>query len=266
MRATGITLTLAVVALCTGAAEAGKVKSAIFGGLFSTKSQPGAAGKHHGHTHSDQAELAEFLTKLGYAKYASQEFLAKMDEALAADSIDDMVDLLDEEDFAEVGISKDDAQHISEAATKEMLRRFLASVPEAPGSPQGAFEPYLEKLLAANYDDPDDVADLEEDEGVELGLKPEQVKHLVTWADEFEGRATLKFLMSTYQSPNGGPSPFATEAQWKPVMEKIVQAGVRSLVDLGRLGANDVPGVSAEIMSKLIEDPRVVAARGKQEL
>lgn len=258
----GTPLLLALLALSAGAGEAGKVKNAIFGGLFNAKH----AKHHHAVTDAEQAELAEWLTGLGYAKYASKEFIGKLDEELAADSISDMVDLMDDDEYAEVGMRKEDAEAISKAATREMLKRFLASVPAAPGSPAGTYAPYLDKLLAANYDDPDDIADLEEDEGVQIGLTSEQVAHLVTWADEFEGRETLRFLLTTYRPPDAGPNPFAADAVWKPMMESLVKAGVRSIVDLGRLSAADVPAVKAEDMAKLLSDPRVVASRGKQEL
>lgn len=110
------------------------------------------------------------------------------------------------------------------------------------------------------------MTDLTTYEGVQIGLTSEQVAHLVTWADEFEGRETLRFLLTTYRPPDAGPNPFAADAVWKPMMESLVKAGVRSIVDLGRLSAADVPAVKAEDMAKLLSDPRVVASRGKQEL
>lgn len=164
----------------------GKVKQALFGSLFGSK-------KEHMHADSsladaEQAELIEFLRANGFGKYAGKDFIEKLDEELAYDSIEDMTTLVADDDYKEIGMPHDDAVQIQKLARREMLKRFLASVPVPKGEESGLFSQHHESLITAGYDEPDDVADLEEDEAERMGISLEHAKILTTYAEEYEAR------------------------------------------------------------------------------
>lgn len=85
--------------------------------------------EHIPHTPAEKAELVKFLVDLGYVQYATPEFISKMD-ALGYDSIEDLPNLAEEDDYEELGMPEKHAEKIQEAALKELLRRFLAAIPE----------------------------------------------------------------------------------------------------------------------------------------
>ena len=62
----------------------GRVKNAIFGGIFGGSHKIDADI----HTDADQAELIAFLRENGFGKYATEEYIAKLDDVLAYDSIE----------------------------------------------------------------------------------------------------------------------------------------------------------------------------------
>ena len=252
-----------VIALVADVAQAGKVKQALFSGVFGSSSK--SAGERPVHTDAEQEELVQFLTDLGYAKYATKEFIEKLDDELACDSIEDLTYLIEDDDYRDIGMDKADAEFIENAARKEILRRFLLSVPVPQGEPSDVFVKLLDRLIEAGYEEPDDVADLEEDESDEVGIKKEHIKILVKYADEYEGRELYRALLTTYQPVTADAvNPFASESVWRPLMEKLVAAGLRTLDDVG--SATEVPGVSAADLSLLRNDPRVQAHMTKQEL
>ena len=86
-------------------------------------------GAHISHTPAEHAELVKFLVDLGYVQYATPEFVRKMDE-LGYDSIEDLPNLADDEAYEELAMPEKHAEKIQEAALKELLRRFLAAIPE----------------------------------------------------------------------------------------------------------------------------------------
>ena len=85
--------------------------------------------EHISHTPAERAELVKFLVDLGYVQYATPEFVSKMDE-LGYDSIEDLPNLAEEEAYEELAMPEKHAEKIQEAALKELLRRFLAAIPE----------------------------------------------------------------------------------------------------------------------------------------
>jgi hypothetical protein len=85
--------------------------------------------EHIPHTPAEKAELEKFLVDLGYVQYATPEFVTMMD-ALGYDSIEDLPNLAEEDDYEELGMPEKHAEKIQEAALKELLRRFLAAIPE----------------------------------------------------------------------------------------------------------------------------------------
>ena len=89
----------------------------------------GKPREHIPHTPAEKAELVKFLVDLGYVQYATPEFISKMD-ALGYDSIEDLPNLAQEDDYEELGMPEKHAEKIEEAALKELLRRFLAAIPE----------------------------------------------------------------------------------------------------------------------------------------
>ena len=239
--------------------EAGKVKSALFNMFGKGKDPKSADG-----IDADQQELMEWLQANGFAEFASKEWIDRFDEDLAYDSIEDLTHLVADDDYTELGIEKPVALKLQEAARKHMLKRFLAAVPLPPGAAPGFFDHLLEPLIAAGYDEPDDVADLEEDEAVGLGVKKEHHKALTSYADEYEARELMHVILVTYQAAEEQPNPFADEAVWRPIVNALVKAGVRSLADVSQLSSPE--GITKEHLTLLKNDPRVLQHASKQEL
>merc|ERR1711988_1899373 len=244
-------------------AEGGRVKQALFGSLFGSKKE---------HTHADnavadaeQAELVEFLRANGFGKYASKDYIARLDDELAYDSIEDMTHLVADDDYTEIDMPREDALQIQKLARREMLKRFLASVPLPEGGPPGLFDKHLEALIAAGYDEPDDVADLEEDEAERMGITLDHAKILTKYAEEYESRLLLHIIVTTLTNA-AGATPYSSEAAWRPLVDALVKAGVRSLSDLVQLTSAGVPGIATEDLVALQNDPRVQRHSQKQEL
>jgi len=253
---------LTLVAVLSSA-EGGRVKQALFGSLFSSKTQ---------HTHADaaaadaeQAELVDFLRANGFGKYASKDFIERLDDELAYDSIEDMTHLVADDDYAEIGMPHDDAMQIQKLARREMLKRFLASVPLPEGAAPGLFGKHLDALIIAGYDEPDDVADLEEDEAKQMGITMDHVKILVSYAEEYETRLLLHVILTTHVDANSR-TPYSAEASWRPIVDSLVKAGVRSLTDLAQLASADVSGLAVHDLVAIQNDPRVLQHTHKQEL
>lgn len=246
-----------------GVVGAGRVKQALFGSLFgSTKEHTHANGAI---ADAEQAELIDFLRVNGFGKYAGKEFIEKLDDELAYDSIEDMTHLVADDDYNEIGMPRDDAMQIQKLARREMLKRFLASVPLPQGEAVGLYGKHLDALITAGYDEPDDVADLEEDEAERMGISLDHVKILVNYAEEYETRLLLHVILTTLVDANG-QTPYSSEAVWRPIVDALVKAGVRSLADVAQLTSADVSGFSTEDLVALQNDPRVLQHTHKQEL
>lgn len=244
--------------------SAGKVKKAIFGDLFGSEKH---AHVDQALADAEQAELVAFLKKHGFEKYASDEFIEILDEELAYDSIEDMTHLVADEDYNEVDMPLEDAEKIQAAARREMMRRFLASVP-LPITSEDSSEVYvkhLDPLIAAGFDEPDNVAELQEDEAVKMGIAKESVKILTTYAEEYETRLLLHVVLTTHLDASGH-KPYSSEAAWRPFVDALVKAGVRSLSDLAQLTSADVPSIATKDLVALQNDPRVLQHTAKQEL
>ena len=249
-------------------ASGGRVKQALFGSFFGDMSKKEL--KDHLHAaagisaDAELADLIEFLRSNGFGKYAGKDFIDKLDEDLAYDSIEDMTHLVSDDDYIELGMPHDEAMQIQKLARREMLKRFLASVPLPSGETSGLFAKHLDALIIAGYDEPDDVADLEEDEAERMGISLEHARILVTYAEEYETRLLLHVILTTHTDPNGG-MPYSSEVAWRPLINALVKAGVRSLADVGQL-SQGVPGVSHDDLVALQNDPRVLQHTHKQEL
>lgn len=237
----------------------GRVKNALFGGMFS------GSRKIDGdiHTDADQAELIAFLKENGFGKYATPAYIAKLDDVLAYDSIEDCTHLVADDEYSEIDMDRDDALQIQKAARREMLKRFLAAVPLPPGKEANFYGQHLDALIRAGYDEPDDVADLEEDEATLIGIPAEHLKTLVNYAEEYEMRELLHIIIVTH-TDHKGATPYTNEATWRPMVEALVKAGVRSLGDIAL--KSDVPGLSSEDLQRIQNDPRVLQHSQKQEL
>lgn len=258
-----LALKIALLLVAVTDVSAGRVKQALFGSLFGSKKD---------HVHADnaladaeQAELIEFLKMYGFGKYAGKEFIEKLDDELAYDSIEDMTHLVADDDYNEIGMPFDEAMEIQKLARREMLKRFLKSVPMPAGAAAELFEQHLDALIAAGYDEPDDVADLEEDEAARMGIKSEHMRILTTYAEEYETRLLLHDIITTH-TDDAGTMPYSTEAAWRPLVDAFVKGGVRSLTDLAQLDSSKVSEVAAKDVSALQNDIRVQRHAGKQEL
>ena len=73
----------------------------------------------------DQKNMVAFLKAQGFEKYTTKEFVVRLDEELACDSIEDLAILPEDEEYRELGITTEEAEKIGRAAQRELLRRFL---------------------------------------------------------------------------------------------------------------------------------------------
>lgn len=252
---------VALALLCIAGVSGGRVRQAIFGRIFGQ----GKPEVPHPDTDADQAELIDFLKHHGFAKYAGNEFIQKLDDVLAYDSIEDMTHLVADDDYTEIGIQHDEALDIQKAARREMLKRFLASVPLPANEAHGFWLPYLDPLIAAGYDEPEDVADLEDVDAQMIGIEMDHVKILITWAEEFDARELLHIILTTLVGPKG-EMPYVAEAVHRPIINAFVKAGVRNLGDVSTLTTNEVPSISKEDLQRIQNDHRVQQHANKQEL
>ena len=242
----------------------GRVKQALFGSIFGSKKGD--------HFHADsraadkeQAELVDFLRANGFGKYAHKDYIEKLDEELAYDAIEDMTHLVADNDYLEINMPHDDAVQIQRLARYEMLKRFLSSVPLPKDAEPKLFTQHLDALIAAGYDEPDDVADLEEEESEAMGISQEHARILTTYAEEYETRLLLHVIITTLTDASGG-LPYASEAKWRPMVDALIKVGVRSLKDVLDLTSAAVSGIAKDDLVALQNDPRVLRHAQKQEL
>jgi len=262
MRPAARLVSLLLLLLCAEHASCGRVRNALFGsGLFS--SGRNAEGNGDYHTDADQKELIAFLKAEGFGKYATKEYIAKMDDVLAHDSIEDMTHLVADDEYSEIGMEREDALHIQKAARREMLKRFLASVPLPEGKPADFYQQHLDALIKAGYDEPDDVADLDEEEAQGLGIDAEHINILVNYAEEYETRELLQVILVTLVDAKGA-TPYSAESAWRPIVDALVKAGIRSLNEVSQ--RESVPGVPQEDLHRLQNDARLLQYAQKQEL
>lgn len=225
--------------------------------IFGAKSNPSHKLPHNVEA---QAEMVAFLKELGYPQYATPEFVKRLEDEVAYDSIDDLAYLEDDEDYKQLGIPEDDAEKIQEAALKEMLRRFLRNLPS------GSMEAHLDALYEAGHEEIEDLEDLDEEDMEDTGLTMEQITLLVDAATVHRSRLTLTVLHVTYRDEKGGPTPFRDPEVHKPMVEALLKAGVRTWVDVARAKPGSVPGLADADLARLQTDVRVVAQAVKSEL
>lgn len=251
--------------MCLTDVSGARVKNAIFGMFGSSRK---SASQEHVHD-AEQLEMIEFLTNHGFGQYANKEYVAKLDDEIACDSIDDLSHIIEDEEYDEVGMPREHAETIQKLARRELLKRFLVSVPLPEGAAPDLFTQHLGALIKAGYDEPEDVADLEEDEAAEmLGIRGENFKVLSTHAEEYYARELLQIILTSLVDTTTTPhtTPYASETIWRPMMEMLVKAGVRNLGDLSQITATAVPNMAKEDLVRIQADPRVLQHTPKQEL
>ena len=82
---------------------------------------------------------------------------------------------------------------------------------------------------------------------------------------QYETRLLLHVILTTHTDANGG-MPYSSESAWRPIINGLVKAGVRSLADVAQLATTDVPSVDKDDLKALQNDPRVLRHTQKQEL
>jgi len=218
-----------------------------------------------GHTSErERTEVARWLTQLGYSQYATPEFLDKLDDELAIETIEDLVTIAEEDDYKSLGISAEDAQKIGSAATREVMTRFLETVPGSDGK-TGGYLQYLDKFIEQGYTEVDDVADLDEEDAPQLGMSIEDMKVLVDKAEIWEARATFIDIMLGAKVGDE-PNPFGDRNAVKAYTEDLIKIGARSLHDLARLDPKKVDVMPAALLHTLMNQPAVLGTLNKQEL
>ena len=225
----------------------------------------GKSREHIPHTPAEKAELVKFLVDLGYVQYATPEFISKMD-ALGYDSIEDLPNLAQEDDYEELGMPEKHAEKIEEAALKELLRRFLAAIPEGSTTactklerhrPAGhhyalpaalppayayasytaqphrlcvlptaaGMEKHLDRFIENDYDEIEDLEDLDEDDAEELGLTAKEIEVLSHRAEMHVARTVVTWLLRTHRDRSQPSSefPFREPAVYKPLLEALLR-------------------------------------------
>ncbi|KAL3925814.1 MAG: hypothetical protein SGPRY_003562 [Prymnesium sp.] len=202
---------------------------------------------------------------VGFKEYATSAFIARLDDTLAIDSLDDLAAMYDDDEYHELGISKEDAAKISKAAQVEIVRRFLTEIPHANGTITGFYSRYAQALHDSGFEDVEDIEDIDDDDADELGLSKEEIRLLARKAEETQTRQTFRWLLTSYRDANG-TFPFREEHVHSRMLEALISAGLRSLEDLGRMSANGVPGISQDELLQLQSAPLVLSELQKQEL
>ena len=214
-------------------------------------------------------DLSNFLTQLGYPQYAMSAFLDQLDDKLAIDCITDLADMAEDDEHKEVGISSEEAQKIGNAATREIMTRFLKTVP-SPNGTVGGYVKYLDALLDADNTEVDDVADLDEDEAPALNMSVEDLRILVDRAEIWEARDTFEDVMLAAKLRDrreGKQTLFTNLTLIKSTADELIRSGARSLHDLARMDPNKIDTIPKDLLTQLLHEPAVVAMRrNKQEL
>lgn len=252
-------------------------RASLFRSLFGNE----AAKKGTVYSDAEQQEMAEWLASHGFGDYATKEWIEKFDDEAAYDSIDDLTQIVDEEEYTDLGMDRETAVKIQEAARKTMMEKFVRSVPLPEGAKPGVFDALLvDQLIAAGYDEPDEVVDLDEGEAAGMGIDNAHYKTLTTYAEEFEARELFRVVLQTYgleqqvsksgdaqkgsPDPNAPPNPFASEAVQAAVVEGLIKSGVRKLEQV--LTAKPHAGLTEELLELLKADPRIAQQATKSEL
>eukprot|EP00966_Prymnesium_polylepis_P171491 3964834-Prymnesium_polylepis.1 len=134
--------TCTCVLALAGVASAGRVRQANSGvpvqGLRGTRSPVKFSPD------DDQAVMTAFLVELGFTQYATADFVSRLDEELACDSIEDLATLHDDEEYRALGISNEDAEKIGTAAQVELVKRFLLTIPHENGTMTGYYAKFTQ--------------------------------------------------------------------------------------------------------------------------
>lgn len=250
-------------------------RASLFRSLFGNE----AVKKGAVYSDAEQQEMVEWLASHGFGDYATKEWIEKFDDEAAYDSIDDLTQIVDEEEYTDLGMDRETAVKIQEAARKTMMEKFVRSVPLPEGAKPGVFDALLvDQLIAAGYDEPNEVEDLDEGEAAGMGIDNAHYKTLTTYAEEFEAREIFRVVLQTYAieqqiakggsnsspDPNAPPNPFASEAVQAAVVEGLIKSGVRKLEQV--LTAKPHAGLTEELLELLKADPRIAQQATKSEL
>jgi hypothetical protein len=235
--------------------------------------------------------MAAYLTELGFAKYATAEYL----HALAEDGVEeisDLPDLLEDEIYAELKppMPKADAEKIVEDASKKELRDFLkwvdegtkldqtqhTATPEDTGTHPSVetgktYSHLLPKLLEDETKTVDDVSELEADDAADLGITDEEVVFLSDKADEYISFVFSGKFLQTFSTPQTSTEvvatfPFAHGKLFEKYRDALVAQQVTSYSDIGELAESDVPAIKPDDLEMMQEDPRVLESEQKEEL
>jgi len=262
MRVAHITVSI-LLSVCPASANADPKKKGLFGvPIFGVEGKPAAEAEE---LEDSQIELAQWLTEIGFDRYNGTDFLRKLDENLAYDSIADMTDLIEDDEFDQVGMTREDAIKIQKAAEREMMLRFLKSLDQGNHEEPDFFTKQVDKLIEMGYDEPDDLVDLEFEEVRELGFSESDLKQIVAYADEYDARALLETIITTFRDQDN-KLRFVDKQQIKNMIEELIDAAVDDLTDLAHLEHSDVPGIPHDDFRALQSDPRVRAHARKVEL
>lgn len=218
-------------------------------------------------TPEPHSDVASFLRENGFEKYARSDILDVFEAELAIDRISDLRMLIKSRSHVSAGIPRGDAQMIADAARRYVMKTFLASMPIPRGSKPTVFTALLDQLFEEDFEDVEDLSDMEADDMQELGLNQVEADLLRARSTDFHAKQMITELLQTFQE--NGSFPFREEAVLMPLVSALVEAGVESLEDLEELELNDIAPegiLSAADLRRLKNDPRILRRTRKSEL
>ena len=103
-------------------------------------------------------------------------------------------------------------------------------------------EKHLDRFIENDYDEIEDLEDLDEDDAQELGLTAKEIEVLSHRAEMHVARTVVTWLLRTHRDRSQPSSefPFREPAVYKPLLEAFLEAGVTEVEDVAHLKPGQV--------------------------
>ena len=118
----------------------------------------------------------------------------------------------------------------------------------------------MDRFIENDYDEIEDLEDLDEDDAQELGLTAKEIEVLSHRAEMHVARTVVTWLLRTHRDRSQPSSefPFREPAVYKPLLEALLQAGVTEVEDVAHLKPGQVrPLVRVRVRVRV----RIIRAR-----
>jgi hypothetical protein len=221
-----------------------------------------------------QKEMAAYLTELGFARYATEEYIKALTEE-GMEEVSDLADLVEAEIYKELKppMDKAEAETIAADASKKELRDFLkwVDVNAAKGSTSNikTYSHLLPKLIDTETTTLEEVSDLEAGDAEDLGISEEDVEFLSEKADDYTSYVfSGKFLQSISawgaEDEEEEASPLTDVKVFEKYRDALVAEQVTTYKDIALL--NFFAAIKPAHLKQMQADPRVRATMLHKEL